>query len=376
MPRGLSAAHHCAGSLSEYVEFAFLVGFALGRPDSPDTPWLVNFDNGFEFNLLRVGNRPNVRLVRGGVAGYETAGTEVDTDPAAVARNAEIERLLNALEEDLAADRLTIPSGRNALERVKAILDLSPDHEGAMEGLRRIMARYEELTSVALARGELDRAEALLRRMDEVQAGTSAASDLRDQISRAREAQEQEQARGVAATHDSPVLAATPAESPETGSATVGGLIEGRYQVIGSRGEIVRDAMTGLEWQRCSLGQSWNGQTCTGEAAVYRWKQAREAADEMGGWRLPEKNELQTLVYCSSGQPARFKTSDGLCDGEYQRPMIVAEAFPNTPIYNYWSHSSSGILSVAAWVVNFRSGSAWALNKGYRLHVRLVRSEH
>lgn len=33
-------------------------------------------------------------------------------------------------------------------------------------------------------------------------------------------------------------------------------------------GDIVTDASTGLTWQRCALGQSWNGSTCAGAAST------------------------------------------------------------------------------------------------------------
>ncbi|MBJ6922970.1 DUF1566 domain-containing protein, partial [Vibrio cholerae] len=35
---------------------------------------------------------------------------------------------------------------------------------------------------------------------------------------------------------------------------------------------------TGLIWQRCSLGQSWDGTDCTGEATTFTWEEALAAA--------------------------------------------------------------------------------------------------
>ena len=112
-----------------------------------------------------------------------------------------------------------------------------------------------------------------------------------------------------------------------------------RYEVRGSNGDMIYDTTTQLEWQRCSLGQTWNGRTCTGEANPYTWDQARAAADRVSGWRLPTIDELRTLVYCSSGQPARFNSSGRSCSGDYQRPTIVTEAFPETPSSVFWSGS-------------------------------------
>lgn len=149
--------------------------------------------------------------------------------------------------------------------------------------------------------------------------------------------------------------------------------LEGHYEVRGSRGEIIRDTSTGLEWQRCSLVQTWDGRTCTGDATTYNWNDARAAANRVSGWRLPSKDELRALVYCSSGQPARFKNSNALCSGSYQKPTIVVEAFPNAPSSIFWSGSPYANYSNHAWSVYFYDGYASGnlRSNGYR--VRLVR---
>ena len=58
----------------------------------------------------------------------------------------------------------------------------------------------------------------------------------------------------------------------------------------------VTDPETGLQWMRCSLGQTWNGGNCLGEAQSYTWDEAMTSADELnqgGGyagyrdWRMP-----------------------------------------------------------------------------------------
>jgi hypothetical protein len=60
-----------------------------------------------------------------------------------------------------------------------------------------------------------------------------------------------------------------------------------------------------LTWMRCSLGQVWNGKTCTGTPATYTWKSAQEAANKLnhvGGfanhvdWRVPQIRELATIA--------------------------------------------------------------------------------
>ncbi|EOW9219497.1 TPA: DUF1566 domain-containing protein [Vibrio cholerae] len=119
---------------------------------------------------------------------------------------------------------------------------------------------------------------------------------------------------------------------------------------------------TGLIWQRCSLGQSWDGTDCTGTATAYSWDEALAAAtqDALAGfsdWRLPNKNELASIV-------------------EYRcrKPAINHQQFPNTPSAWYWSSSPYANSSYDAWIVNFHDGYVTYPNKNNNNHVRLVRA--
>lgn len=119
---------------------------------------------------------------------------------------------------------------------------------------------------------------------------------------------------------------------------------------------------TGLIWQRCSLGQSWDGTDCTGSATTFTWQQALAAAAQhsLGGfsdWRLPNKNELASII-------------------EYRchLPAINNQQFPNTPSYLYWSSSPLASNSDYAWYVVFYNGDVYRSPKGSDYHVRLVRS--
>ena len=144
----------------------------------------------------------------------------------------------------------------------------------------------------------------------------------------------------------------------------------------------VTDVQTGLQWMRFSLGQEWKGGTCAGEAKSYTWQQALDAAaalNRRGGyagyrdWRVPTKEEVQTLIYCSSGLPKTWNDTGKPCEGDYERPTIYKPAFPNTPSWWYWSSSAYADNPDNAWYVNFGSGSANALSKSYDLRARLVR---
>ena len=72
---------------------------------------------------------------------------------------------------------------------------------------------------------------------------------------------------------------------------------------------------------RCSVGQRWNGETCTGKIINLNHDQMEEvlklASEQLGsGWRLPSRKELESLV-CR----------------DCKIPKINSEIFPNTDQY-------------------------------------------
>ncbi len=149
-----------------------------------------------------------------------------------------------------------------------------------------------------------------------------------------------------------------------------------RYLPMGTNGDIIKDLVTGLDWQRCSVDQSWNAstQTCEGNAGRYTWNEAMTNWLATEEWRLPTVAELRTLVYCSSGTPILFNmtTNQTACSGYYVSPTILSWAFPNTPSDYFWSSNPTNINDFA-WVVNFYNGyihSGYYVSQG---HVRLVR---
>ncbi len=116
---------------------------------------------------------------------------------------------------------------------------------------------------------------------------------------------------------------------------------------------------TGLIWQRCSLGQSWDGADCNGSANGFSWTDALAAAVQntfagFSDWRLPNKNELVSIVEYGCWNPA-----------------INRQVFPNTPPSLYWSSSPETVY--IAWYVGFSTGYANYNNYG-NFHVRLVRA--
>lgn len=151
-----------------------------------------------------------------------------------------------------------------------------------------------------------------------------------------------------------------------------------RFELDG-RGTAI-DTETGLMWMRCSVGQEWTGSTCSGEAAKLSWNGALEAAAKASlagydDWRMPTREELYTLVYCSSGR--RFaldaEGQGGACDGNFDKPVILKAVFPATPLSNYWSATDNERYSYKAWGVAFSSGFSGTGSKTEYVAARLVR---
>ncbi|TWI71696.1 uncharacterized protein DUF1566 [Desulfobotulus alkaliphilus] len=118
---------------------------------------------------------------------------------------------------------------------------------------------------------------------------------------------------------------------------------------------------TGLVWMRCSLGQDWDGSTCTGSAITRNWQGALQAAQDSNfaghnDWRLPNIKELESIVEerCFS-------------------PVINAAVFPQTPSSRFWSSSPGANGSGGAWHLLFGYGGVNLGSKASNYQVRLVR---
>jgi hypothetical protein len=123
--------------------------------------------------------------------------------------------------------------------------------------------------------------------------------------------------------------------------------------------QVVTDLASGLMWKRCSEGQS--GAACTGTATTHIWSAALTLANTathggFGDWRLPNREELRSLVETGC-----------------HRPAINAIAFPATVSGFYWSSTTFAPNASGAWFVYFGDGNLSTNNKGFNRLVRLVR---
>jgi len=140
---------------------------------------------------------------------------------------------------------------------------------------------------------------------------------------------------------------------------------------------MVTDPRTGLTWMRCSLGQHWQAGACEGEAQEFSWDEARAVAQgfRYGGrddWRLPDIDELRSLVLCSQGMEGEGRRAR--CRSGSTWPTIDTRVFPDTPDGYYWSVTPYQGDSKHAWILLLRDGGAYdGYDRDWDHHVRLVR---
>lgn len=122
------------------------------------------------------------------------------------------------------------------------------------------------------------------------------------------------------------------------------------------------DLRNGREWMRCSLGQQFDNNRCTGEPLRLDHDQIAEAISianrELGGiWRLPTRKELELLV----------------CD-DCDKVKINSRVFPDTIAEPYWTGQKNWISPKNIWSVNFMTGHSYGRFFPYqKLAVRLLK---
>lgn len=135
-----------------------------------------------------------------------------------------------------------------------------------------------------------------------------------------------------------------------------------RYERMTSEANqpIVRDNVTGLEWQGCLAGV-WGSSCEKGKAKVIPWNDAVEYCDKLKwlgheDWRLPDPHELSSII-----------------DSGRHSPALEPTVFPGAPILELWSLSSRADDSNQVWRVDFERGSVNYDFKKSRNQIRCVR---
>jgi len=129
-----------------------------------------------------------------------------------------------------------------------------------------------------------------------------------------------------------------------------------RYEVAG---DVVLDTQTGLMWMQNTADTNGDGSISSSDRLT--WQDSLAFCENLSlaghsDWRLPDSNELQSLVRIDAHNPA-IDTSAFACETDY-----------------YWTGSPVAGYSGYAWVVNFNSGYAGGRRKDDTYYVRCVRS--
>lgn len=130
-----------------------------------------------------------------------------------------------------------------------------------------------------------------------------------------------------------------------------------RYEVQANTSQI-KDVQSQLIWQRCAVGQTWNGSHCTGTEKSLTWAQALQEAKAQAGWRLPNIKELKSLVEVACYDPA-INTS-----------LFIGIAATQ----GYWTSSSVADDASNAWQVQFDDGMATFAAKTESAAILLVKN--
>ncbi len=125
----------------------------------------------------------------------------------------------------------------------------------------------------------------------------------------------------------------------------------------------VEDIQTGLMWQSCNYGQSYNSETalCEGNSQQLTWQEALLGAAgstlaDYDDWQIPTVKELSSIV-----------------ERQCVDPALNTQVFKGHVNQNYWTSTSSIDVPDHAWVYAFYSGKNSLQRKTSDVYLRLVR---
>ncbi|WP_230659633.1 Lcl C-terminal domain-containing protein [Psychrobacter sp. I-STPA10] len=143
-----------------------------------------------------------------------------------------------------------------------------------------------------------------------------------------------------------------------------------RYEVIGN-GEEVKDKQTGLIWQRCVVGETWDGNSCTGveDSKSLTWHEALKVAKAKADstkkpYRVPNIKELASLT--SYGCSPSFNTT------YFETGVEIFDFIDNAIV---WSSSPNIGEKGSSYTYSQHDGIVRIFNVNETYAVRLVRSE-
>ena len=162
---------------------------------------------------------------------------------------------------------------------------------------------------------------------------------------------------GAATEAGAPALECGPVAPPHAWgdwpmpNPTSSGLPHPASYSVSPSGEQTTDEVTGLVWQRHA------------SISAMTWDDAKSycaclGVDGLGGWRLPSRIELASLV-----------------DYAKTTPSIDVNAFPDTSPENFWTSSEVGIGTGLVYLVFFDNGHTTYATPDYEYRARCVRGE-
>lgn len=129
----------------------------------------------------------------------------------------------------------------------------------------------------------------------------------------------------------------------------------------------VTDVDSKLMWMRCSSGQSWVNDQCSGQATTYNWPDAVREANQISrsgdaffnDWRVPALRDLATIT-----------------DRGCENPRTNLLLFPDTPSSAFWTSTPrpGAKPENMAFALSFGAEGVLAASKDERFYVRFVRS--
>jgi hypothetical protein len=128
----------------------------------------------------------------------------------------------------------------------------------------------------------------------------------------------------------------------------------------------VTDRASGLMWMRCAIGQTWQGERCSGSAERFDWAGAGAAADAVNGsgdwffndWRVPGLRDLAMVI-----------------ERQCVNPRTNLTLFPDTPPDFFWTSTlRPGDVDGDAYALSFGPEGVQHRPKSEQYYLRLVRT--